>query len=475
MFILKFKTVKPTAAEINQSPAEQEDLEPQQVFSFQPVSSRKPRSAVLRSPGQLPARRHGRARRQAPARPQTPSTPWVRVPLRAPRALLPGSFSQLCDLSLISGSAARRCVSLGHRGPLPGAGAAGGRARGRRPPEPRGRHWPRPLRPLPAPGPAATPAPRPLPCGPSGPPEELSAGSRRGREGLAQRPCWSQSPSAALPRRRRRLRGRGLPAPGCSLPVLVELGVLQPLLGVALVRLHQRLDLFHADFILGEYLMEDTDQLLQAPRLPGLRLHRLLHHRRSLPCRRQPLPRAGPRRLPLCAGRHGGSSPPPRRAGPRTAARPRPRERGHRPRRAGAAEGVCCRGSSHRPLLPLRQSPGEAGKVGLAGVWRSGIPAGKIGEVAIAAGRKASLSPCRGARPAAASVTHTLVWKNTSKSSTEKQNKTHSYFKHTEGCCWRLLTDSLPVDSAVSWKPVRSAGTFRAAVTISTQNDTQKQ
>lgn len=119
MFILKFKTVKPTAAEINQSPAEQEDLEPQQVFSFQPVSSRKPRSAVLRSPGQLPARRHGRARRQAPARPQTPSTPWVRVPLRAPRALLPGSFSQLCDLSLISGSAARAVSPWAIAAPCP--------------------------------------------------------------------------------------------------------------------------------------------------------------------------------------------------------------------------------------------------------------------------------------------------------------------------------------------------------------------
>lgn len=101
---------------------------------------------------------------------------------------------------------------------------------------------------------------------------------------------------------------------GCFVPVLVEFGVLQPLLGVALVGLHQRLHLLHADFVLGEYPMEDADQLLQAPRLPCLRLHRLLHHRRLLH-RRQPLtPGRSPPRLPLCAGRHGGSLPPPRRA-----------------------------------------------------------------------------------------------------------------------------------------------------------------
>lgn len=475
MFILKFKTVKSTAAEINQSPAEQEELEPQQVFSFQPVSSRKPRSAVLRSPGQLPARRHGRARRQAPARPQTPSTPWVRVPLRAPRALLPGSFSQLCGLSLISGSAARRCVSLGHRGPLPGAAAAGGRARGRRPPEPRGRHWPRPLRPLPAPGPTATPAPRPLPCGPSGPPEELSAGSRRGREGLAQGPWWSQSrPRLCL-----------AVAAACAAGGSLLRGVLY-LYWSNLAYCSHSSGLLSYDSIsawTSSTLTLSSANIWWRIRISSSRLRAfqvsvctgcsIIAGRSRAAASRCPGPApaaclyapggtAGAHHRP--GGRARGQLPVPVPVPVPVSAATDPGGRGQP--KASAAEApltarCCC---SARARAKRGRSR-----------WRSGIPAGKIGEVAIAAGRKASLSLCRGARPAATSVTHTLVWKNTSKSSTEKQNKTHSYFKHTEDCCWRLLTDSLLVDSAVSWKPVRSAGSFRAAVTISTQNDTQKQ
>lgn len=207
----------------------------------------------------------------------------------------------------------------------------------------------------------------------------------------------------------------GLPAPRCFVPVLVEFGVLQPLLRVALVRLHQLLHFLHADFILVEYPMEDADQLLQALRLPHLRLHRLLHHRRLLH-QHQPLPAAGPRRLPLYVGRHGGSLPPPRRAeglgggGGRALGHACLSPVGGPSTPAGGGSQSRLQGhTSHRLLLPVRrQSIQRAGAVRADPAVTPGAGGQAFGslispvegirrEVAVAAGREAPL-------PAAAST-----------------------------------------------------------------------
>lgn len=270
------------------------------------------------------------------------------------------------------------------------------------------RHWPPPSRSLPA-RPAA--GHRILPSGAFALRPLRLYRPCRGRKGE-----WASRPSPLLirlfaPPPAPLTRCVGLPAPGCFVPVLVEFGVLQPLLRVALVRLHQLLHFLHADFILGEYPMEDADQLLQALRLPHLRLQRLLHHR-------QPLPAAGPRRLPLYVGRHGRSLPPPRRAeglgggggGGRALGHACPSPVGGPPTPAGGSSQSRLQGqTSHRLLLPVRrQSVQRAGAVRADPALTPGTGGQAFGslispveeirrKVAVAAGQKAPL-------PAAAST-----------------------------------------------------------------------
>lgn len=66
------------------------------------------------------------------------------------------------------------------------------------------------------------------------------------------------------------------PRPALRSPVLVELGIERPFCRVALIGLQDGLHLLHVDLVASEELVQDADEVRQAPRLQHLgRLHLL--------------------------------------------------------------------------------------------------------------------------------------------------------------------------------------------------------